>query len=100
MLDNEFRSFSYDSKMERDLHLARAGSNGNLLNGTYKFIRNLGHGAFGKVKVASHLPTGCKVAIKILNRRKIREKEMEDKAKGISTFGMDKGMPICKISPI
>ncbi|PKI72141.1 hypothetical protein CRG98_007460, partial [Punica granatum] len=65
--------------MERHLPLARASTSGNTVLGNYKIIRNLGHGAFGKVKVARHLPTGCKVAIKILNRRKIREKGMDQK---------------------
>ncbi|OWM65262.1 hypothetical protein CDL15_Pgr008852 [Punica granatum] len=69
----------YHRKMERHLPLARASTSGNTVLGNYKIIRNLGHGAFGKVKVARHLPTGCKVAIKILNRRKIREKGMDQK---------------------
>lgn len=65
--------------MEGHLPLARVSTSGNTVLGNYKVIRNLGHGSFGKVKFARHLLTGCKVAIKILNRRKIREKGMDMK---------------------
>ena len=54
--------------------------------GQYRFSKNLGNGSFGKVKsksffslfiflkllVAFHEQTGHKVAIKILNKKKIR----------------------------
>lgn len=45
----------------------------------YKFGKTLGIGTFGKVKIAEHVLTGHKVAIKILNRRKIKKMEMEEK---------------------
>ncbi|KAJ0254010.1 SNF1-related protein kinase catalytic subunit alpha KIN11 [Hirschfeldia incana] len=45
----------------------------------YKIGKTLGIGSFGKVKIAEHLLTRHKVAIKILNRRKIRNMQMEDK---------------------
>ncbi|KAM3269135.1 SNF1-related protein kinase catalytic subunit alpha KIN10 [Capsicum chacoense] len=45
----------------------------------YRVGKTLGHGSFGKVKVAEHLLTGHKVAIKILNRRKMRTPDMEEK---------------------
>lgn len=45
----------------------------------YRLGRTLGIGSFGKVKVAEHVLTGNKVAIKILNRRKIRQMDMEEK---------------------
>lgn len=79
-------------KMDGHLPLARVSTSGNTILGNYKVIRNLGHGAFGKVKVARHLLTGCKVAIKILNCRKIREKGMEKKgesSKIIFSFSLD-----------
>ncbi|KAK3211328.1 hypothetical protein Dsin_016034 [Dipteronia sinensis] len=47
----------------------------------YKLGRTLGIGSFGKVKIAEHLLTGLKVAIKVLNRHKITEKGMEDKVR-------------------
>ncbi|KAG9154768.1 hypothetical protein Leryth_014262 [Lithospermum erythrorhizon] len=47
----------------------------------YRLGRTLGHGAFGKVKIAEHIRTGHKVAVKILNRRKIRSTDMEEKVK-------------------
>lgn len=37
----------------------------------------LGEGTFGKVKIASHIQTNQKVAIKILNKRKIKENNDE-----------------------
>ncbi|KAL3676706.1 hypothetical protein R1sor_026654 [Riccia sorocarpa] len=39
-------------------------------------------GSFGKVKIAEHALTGRKVAFKILNRRKIRAMDMEEKVRG------------------
>uniref|UniRef100_A0A0E0EMG8 non-specific serine/threonine protein kinase n=1 Tax=Oryza meridionalis TaxID=40149 RepID=A0A0E0EMG8_9ORYZ len=47
----------------------------------YNLGRTLGIGSFGKVKIAEHKLTGHRVAIKILNRRQMRNMEMEEKAK-------------------
>jgi len=47
----------------------------------YRMGKTLGHGSFGKVKIAEHLPTGYKVAIKILNRRKMKSPDMEEKVR-------------------
>ncbi|KAL4369160.1 hypothetical protein GQ457_05G009990 [Hibiscus cannabinus] len=47
----------------------------------YKLGKTLGIGSFGKVKIAEHILTGHKVAIKILNRRKIKNMEMEEKVR-------------------
>lgn len=47
--------------------------------GNYRMGRTLGVGSFGKVKVAEHIYTGNKVAIKILNRRKIKNLRMDEK---------------------
>ncbi|KAA8542473.1 hypothetical protein F0562_023391 [Nyssa sinensis] len=47
----------------------------------YKTGKTLGHGSFGKVKIAEHVLTGYKVAIKILNRHKMKKCEMEEKAR-------------------
>ena len=43
-------------------------------NGVFRYIlgETLGHGSFGKVKLAEHELTGHKVAVKILNRQKIK----------------------------
>lgn len=48
---------------------------------TYKIGKTLGQGSFGKVKLAVHKTTGHNVAIKILNREKIKQMAIE--AKGI-----------------
>ena len=47
----------------------------------YRIGKTLGIGSFGKVKIAKHIKTGHKVAIKILNRRKIKNMEMEEKGR-------------------
>lgn len=47
----------------------------------YRLGKTLGIGSFGKVKVAEHILTGHKVAIKILNRRKIQAMDMEEKVR-------------------
>ncbi|XP_028759762.1 SNF1-related protein kinase catalytic subunit alpha KIN10 isoform X2 [Neltuma alba] len=47
----------------------------------YKLGKTLGIGSFSKVKIAEHILTGHKVAIKILNRRKIKNMEMEEKVR-------------------
>jgi serine/threonine protein kinase len=41
--------------------------------GDYKFGKTLGEGAFSKVKLAVHTPTGEKVAIKIIDKRKMAD---------------------------
>ena len=45
----------------------------------YRLGKTLGHGSFGQVKIAEHVLTGHKVAIKILNRRKMKSPDMEEK---------------------
>ncbi|KAG5521595.1 hypothetical protein RHGRI_033975 [Rhododendron griersonianum] len=44
----------------------------------YTMGKILGHGSFGKVKIAEHRPTGYKVAIKILNPWKMKSHNMEE----------------------
>jgi len=55
------------------------GGNVNAFLRNYKMGKTLGIGSFGKVKIAEHVLTGHKVAIKILNRRKIKNMDMEEK---------------------
>ena len=43
--------------------------------GNYQFIKTIGKGTFGKVKLSIHLPTMEYVAIKILEKSRIQEKE-------------------------
>ncbi|KAI8527884.1 hypothetical protein RHMOL_Rhmol12G0108500 [Rhododendron molle] len=47
----------------------------------YTIGKTLGHGSFGKVKIAEHRLTGYKVAIKILNCRKMKSHNMEEKVR-------------------
>ena len=56
----------------------RGGGHSDALK-NYNVGRTLGIGTFGKVRIAEHKHTGHKVAIKILNRRKMKTTEMEEK---------------------
>jgi 5'-AMP-activated protein kinase catalytic alpha subunit len=49
--------------------------------GNYRLGKTLGEGTFGKVKLAEHETTGHKVAVKILNRQKIKNSKMDHKIK-------------------
>lgn len=57
----------------------RSGGGMDMNVPNYKLGKTLGIGSFGKVKIAEHALTGHKVAIKILNRRKIKNLDMEEK---------------------
>ena len=45
----------------------------------YVLGKTLGIGSFGKVKLAVHKETGIKVAIKVLNKKKVQALDMNDK---------------------
>lgn len=45
--------------------------------GKYHVIKTLGEGSFGKVKLAQHLVTGQKVALKIINRKTLAKSDMQ-----------------------
>jgi 5'-AMP-activated protein kinase catalytic alpha subunit len=47
--------------------------------GNYRLGRTLGIGSFSKVKMATHEPTKKKVAIKILNRKRLSSLDMGSK---------------------
>uniref|UniRef100_A0A1D1Y355 non-specific serine/threonine protein kinase n=1 Tax=Anthurium amnicola TaxID=1678845 RepID=A0A1D1Y355_9ARAE len=59
----------------------KGGAGADTISTYYRFGKTLGIGSFGKVKIAEHARTGHKVAIKILNRRKIKNMEMEEKVR-------------------
>ncbi|KAF3940563.1 hypothetical protein ABW19_dt0208380 [Dactylella cylindrospora] len=44
--------------------------------GQYNIVKTLGEGSFGKVKLAVHQTSGQKVALKIINRRKLANRDM------------------------
>ncbi|WVZ13381.1 hypothetical protein V8G54_010947, partial [Vigna mungo] len=67
-------------KMDRSTGRSGGGSVDTCLP-NYKLGKTLGIGSFGKVKIAEHVLTRHKVAIKILNRHKIRNMEMEEKVR-------------------
>jgi len=45
----------------------------------YRLSSTLGVGTFGKVKLADHVKTGQKVAVKIINKRKMEQMSMHEK---------------------
>ena len=67
---------------------------------SYRLGKTLGAGSFGKVKLAEHVVTGLKVAIKILNRKKIKAMGMEEKGnyQALSWGGCSKNClpPVCR----
>ncbi|KAI3520865.1 hypothetical protein L1887_10317 [Cichorium endivia] len=73
---------SYQTIIDRtNMEGGRGGSSVEMFLRNYKLGKTLGIGSFGKVKIAEHTLTGHKVAIKILNRRKIKNMEMEEKVR-------------------
>ncbi|KAL5718350.1 cAMP-dependent protein kinase [Ranunculus cassubicifolius] len=60
---------------------SRGGSSTDVVLPNYKLGKTLGIGSFGKVKIAEHVRTGHKVAIKILNRKKIKNMDMDEKVR-------------------
>ncbi|KCV68540.1 CAMK/CAMKL/AMPK protein kinase [Fonticula alba] len=52
---------------------------GRLQIGRYILGETLGVGSFAKVKVATHVPTGVRVGIKILNRRRLTQDDLASK---------------------
>lgn len=45
--------------------------------GKYQIVKTLGEGSFGKVKLAYHLTTGQRVALKIINRKTLSKSDMQ-----------------------
>ncbi|KAK9376181.1 kinase-like domain-containing protein [Lipomyces chichibuensis] len=52
------------------------GSSGQRI-GRYQIIKTLGEGSFGKVKLAYHLATHQRVALKIINRKTLAKSDMQ-----------------------
>ena len=63
------------------LGLRRPVKNVPMAIGDYTLERNLGMGAFGKVKAATHKHTGCPVAVKVMNHKRIETQKMTEKVK-------------------
>ncbi|CBN77875.1 SNF1-related protein kinase [Ectocarpus siliculosus] len=49
--------------------------------GDYRLVKTLGVGAFGKVKLAQHVVTNKKVAVKIINKSRIKNLDIMDKVR-------------------
>ncbi|XP_050209157.1 SNF1-related protein kinase catalytic subunit alpha KIN11-like [Mercurialis annua] len=64
--------------MSADFQLEKQ-STMNLVESKYRFLKTLGIGTFGKVKLVKNISTGKKYAIKIVKRDRIKDKSMEEK---------------------
>lgn len=51
-------------------------SKANQRLGQYTIVKTLGEGSFGKVKLATHQVSGQKVALKIINRKRLVTRDM------------------------
>ncbi|KAL0075912.1 kinase-like domain-containing protein [Phycomyces blakesleeanus] len=58
-----------------------SSNNTRIRIGQYNIIKTIGTGSFGKVKLAVHASTGQKVAMKIINRKKIASMDMGGRVK-------------------
>ncbi|QDS72316.1 hypothetical protein FKW77_007552 [Venturia effusa] len=67
-----------DAREHRNIQRSEAMSrtSAGVRLGQYSVVRTLGEGSFGKVKLAIHEVTGQKVALKIINRRKLVTRDM------------------------
>ncbi|KAI3963954.1 hypothetical protein MKW92_016870 [Papaver armeniacum] len=81
-IPDEFQSMGKSVKMDDD-DSSHGGTSTDIdmFLPNYKLGKTLGFGSFGKVKSADHVLTGHQVAIKILNRERIKNSNMEDKDK-------------------
>lgn len=74
-----------EDKRRRDMSSAptksksHGGKKPQLKIGCYIFGQTVGHGTFGKVKLAKHELTGHQVAVKILNKQKIKNLDVAEK---------------------
>ena len=64
----------------KDVSDSSVKSTDSLLH-NYRISRTLGFGSFGKVKIGEHILTGHKVAIKVLNRKKVKSMDMDEKVR-------------------
>ena len=60
---------------------SRPNTFGGIKIGHYLLGETLGNGTFGKVKIATHQITGYQVAVKILNRQKLKSLDVVGKLK-------------------
>ena len=73
------RSGRKNEKQNKGLNLQRGSNLSNdeptarKMVGNYILGKTIGEGTFGKVKIAVHIPTGEKVAVKVLEKSRIKE---------------------------
>jgi 5'-AMP-activated protein kinase, catalytic alpha subunit len=53
----------------------------NKKKGNYRLGKTIGEGSFGKVKLAEHELTSHKVAVKIVNKEKLKDSKVNNKIK-------------------
>ena len=78
-MSSRSRHSSSNKQNLKPLNLNRGGNvsnneaKGRKMVGNYILGKTIGEGTFGKVKIAVHIPTGEKVAVKVLEKSRIRE---------------------------
>lgn len=79
---NEFQEYSH-IKNAKSLDQGDQNSEGRIpvIIGDFSLDKTIGSGTFGEVSVGTHLPTGERVAIKTLEKSKIRRQEDENRIK-------------------
>ena len=79
--NNSLDSYKLSSQLIKDISDKNQEKNNSknkekeIIIGNYLIKKTLGKGTFGKVKLGIYLPRNQKVAIKILEKRKIREED-------------------------
>ena len=76
-----FEKFDIQEKLDENLEKKRKAKEAEYKIGNYLVKKTLGQGTFGKVKLGIYLPTQEKVAIKILEKERIVEKDDEIRVK-------------------
>ncbi|EGW32031.1 uncharacterized protein SPAPADRAFT_61130 [Spathaspora passalidarum NRRL Y-27907] len=66
----------HQDKQSQQVPVDPSGNPANRI-GKYQIIKTLGEGSFGKVKLAHHLVTGQRVALKIINRKTLAKSDMQ-----------------------
>ncbi|EST05689.1 Protein kinase domain protein [Kalmanozyma brasiliensis GHG001] len=75
------RSSSRPTSRSGSTHRSKESTKQPIRIGQYLLQQTLGSGSFGKVKLATHALTGHRVAMKIINRRKISSLDMGGRVK-------------------
>ena len=71
---NSKKNKKEEKESEKEIKFKKSITKGKILEGQFIIGEEIGKGTFGVVRLATHIITGEKVAVKILYREKIKEK--------------------------